>query len=34
VEIEETLAQLDGAWRDVVMVERLLPGTIANPPEG
>ena len=32
VGIYEKHAQLDGVWRDVVIVERLLPGTIANPP--
>ncbi len=28
----EKHAQLDGVWKDVVIVERLLPGTIENPP--
>ncbi|MDI3340089.1 MAG: arsinothricin resistance N-acetyltransferase ArsN1 [Sphaerobacter sp.] len=32
VGVYEKHAQLDGVWRDVVIVERLLPGTIANPP--
>src|SRR5690606_16336015 len=32
VGIYEKHAQLDGVWKDVVIVERLLPGTIANPP--
>ncbi len=31
VGIYEQHAQLDGVWKDCVIVERLLPGTIANP---
>jgi L-amino acid N-acyltransferase YncA len=33
VGIYEKHAMLDGVWKDVVIVERLLPGTIENPPE-
>jgi len=29
----EKHARLDGEWKDVIIVERLLPGTIENPPE-
>jgi L-amino acid N-acyltransferase YncA len=28
----EKHAMLDGVWKDVVIVERLLPGSIENPP--
>ncbi len=33
VGVYEKHAQLDGVWRDVVIVERLLPESIAHPPE-
>lgn len=33
VGVYEKHAQLDGVWKDVVIVERILPGTIENPPE-
>ncbi len=33
VGIYEKHAMLDGVWKDVVIVERLLPGTIEHPPE-
>ena len=32
VGIYEQHVQSYGVWRDVVIVERLLPGSIANPP--
>jgi phosphinothricin acetyltransferase len=32
VGIYEKHATLDGVWRDVVIVERLLPGNIEQPP--
>jgi L-amino acid N-acyltransferase YncA len=31
VGVYEQHAQLDGIWKDCVIVERLLPGTLANP---
>ena len=33
VGVYEKHAMLDGVWKDVVIVERLLPGTIEHPPE-
>ena len=33
VGLYEKHAQLDGVWKDVVIVERLLPSTIENPPK-